>query len=231
MIKPMLCETSDNQLDNQMLKDYSHYFYELKYDGERILFSQNRLYNRQFFPKERDFPFIYSQLKDSGVECDGEIAFKDGKDFNRFQNKRTANQSDLIYYVFHIFKGDLPKSDNIKLVERHDNGYALFKYAMDMNYEGIIAKKRNYNYRQGIRSNEWVKFKCFKTAIIRVTDFEYNKAGITFSNPIRVACNGHQHIEVVNKFKENGYLDIEIQYLEKTINNAYRQPSFIRCVK
>lgn len=67
--------------------------------------------------------------------------------------------------------------------------------------------------------------------MIRVDSYELNKAGITFNNPIRVSCNGYKARAVKKQFDRQGFLDIEIQYLELTKNGKYRQPTFKRVVK
>ena len=225
----MLLMSSDNSISNPILKDERYYF-QLKIDGDRLLFYNGRLYNRRLIPQEQNFPEIAKALKESGCWCDGEIAIGEGKDFNEFQNWR-KHPERLIYYVFHIFKGKLPKHPQIKLLENYDNGFALFKYSKDMGYEGIIAKKRNYKYVPDYRTMEWLKFKNFKTEVIRVYAYELNKAGITFTYPLRVACNGKKHKAVKELFDRQGYLDIEIQYLEKTKTGKYRQPTFKRVVR
>ena len=162
--------------------------------------------------------------------CEGEIVIDEGKNFNEFQNWRRYPDR-LRFYVFHIFKGELPKCDFIVKEERHDNGLALFKYSKDRGYEGIVAKLRNYVYEFGTRSNQWIKFKCVKQKIITVTDYEVNKTGITFSSPIRVSVNGEKHKEVLAKFKERGQLDILVEYLEELPSGKLRQPIYKKVIE
>lgn len=93
--------------------------------------------------------------------------------------------------------------------------------------EGIIIKDMNSCY-QNKRADSWKKLKFFLEKQIRVIRYSENPKGIRAETEdgIAVQIAGEQHKEVKKKIDEEGYCEIDIQYLSETENKMLRFPSF-----
>lgn len=185
-IQPMLATLVDKPVEEE------GWVYELKWDGYRALSyvkggqvdirsRNNKSFNEKYYP-------IFNALKqwDVNAVVDGEIIVVNDKgfsDFSDLQNWRSEADGQLIYYLFDLLWLDgvsvmdlpleerkkmlrsiMPEDDSIiKISNNFDaTGKELFELADKMGLEGIIAKKSNSRYVQGIRSKEWLKIKTEK---------------------------------------------------------------------
>jgi bifunctional non-homologous end joining protein LigD len=198
IVEPMLATLVDEPFDKP------GWLYEVKWDGFRAialikkgepeLSSRNsKSFNDKFYP-------IYNELKTWKKEAvlDGEIVSVDEKgmaDFSSLQNWRSEADGTLIYYVFDILwydgkdttqlplierkellKNILPESPNIKFSESFEtSGLEFFKLAEEMSLEGIMAKKSDSLYTQGIRSKEWLKIKTEQRQEVVIGGFTKNE--------------------------------------------------------
>jgi len=117
---------------------------------------------------------------------DGEIVVldKDGKpNFKLIQNYEKDQKGILIYYIFDILYLNncvleklpfverrevlskfLPTLPNIKISQAIlEKGIDFFNAAASQGLEGIIGKKKDSIYQEGIRSKNWVKIKTHQT--------------------------------------------------------------------
>jgi len=197
-VEPMLATLVDEPFDKP------GWLYEVKWDGFRAialikkgepeLSSRNsKSFNDKFYP-------IYNELKTWKKEAvlDGEIVSVNEKgmaDFSSLQNWRSEADGTLIYYVFDILwydgkdttqlplierkellKNILPESPNIKFSESFEtSGLEFFKLAEEMSLEGIMAKKSDSLYTQGIRSKEWLKIKTEQRQEVVIGGFTKNE--------------------------------------------------------
>lgn len=197
-VEPMLATLVDEPFDEP------GWLYEVKWDGYRAialikkgepeLSSRNsKSFNDKFYP-------IYEELKTwkKDAVIDGEIVSVDEKgmaDFSSLQNWRSEADGTLIYYVFDILwydgkdttqlplkerkellKNILPESPNIKLSDSFEtSGLEFFKLAEEMSLEGIIAKKTDSVYTEGIRSKEWLKIKTEQRQEVIIGGFTINE--------------------------------------------------------
>jgi len=197
-VEPMLATLVDEPFDKP------GWLYEVKWDGFRAialikkgepeLSSRNsKSFNDKFYP-------IYNELKTWKKEAvlDGEIVSVNEKgmaDFSSLQNWRSEADGTLIYYVFDIvwydgkdtsqlplierkelLKNILPESPNIKFSESFEtSGLEFFKLAEEMSLEGIMAKKCDSLYTQGIRSKEWLKIKTEQRQEVVIGGFTKNE--------------------------------------------------------
>ena len=198
IVEPMLATLVDEPFDKP------GWLYEVKWDGFRAialikkgepeLSSRNsKSFNDKFYP-------IYNELKTWKKEAvlDGEIVSVNDKgmaDFSSLQNWRSEADGTLIYYVFDILwydgkdttqlplierkellKNILPESPNIKFSESFEtSGLEFFKLAEEMSLEGIMAKKSDSLYTQGIRSKEWLKIKTEQRQEVVIGGFTKNE--------------------------------------------------------
>jgi bifunctional non-homologous end joining protein LigD len=203
---PMLATLVDKPFDEP------GWFYEIKWDGYRavaminkgkvnLISRNNKSFNEKFYP-------ITASLKKWKIDgiIDGEICVLNDKGvahFGSLQNWRSEADGDLIYYVFDIlyFNGhdlkDLPleerrkiltnnlsKENNIRLSESFNTTATKFlATATKMGMEGIMAKKADSTYSEGVRTKEWLKIKANKRHEVVIGGFTQNEGSSkTFSS-------------------------------------------------
>jgi bifunctional non-homologous end joining protein LigD len=177
-IRPMLCTLTKEPMNDEQ------YLYEIKWDGYRIISyvsgSRVRLDSRNGLDYTKKYPRVAAALKKLGhkVVLDGEVVvFNDhGKpDFDTLQNYN-GNDTPIVYCVFdilwldgynlmnlalvdrkNILKDLLGKNETLRFSESFDNGPALYAEAVSLNLEGIVAKRKDSEYVQGERANNWLK--------------------------------------------------------------------------
>ena len=127
-----------------------------------------------------------------------------------------------------------PYNDSMLNVEVAEYGdvEVMLQRAKDEDREGIIIKDWNGVYESKKRSEYWLKLKFFKEEEFKGIEYEENNAGIKVSDEQgrSVQISGEQHHEVKELLDTNGEVLIEIQYLTKSKDGAYRFPSYKRVV-
>lgn len=197
-VKPMLATLIDEPFNDP------DWFFEIKWDGYRtislinknkvqLLSRNNKSFNEKFYP-------IYEELKlwNMNIVLDGEIIVENKKgvsDFGNLQNWKKPQDGLLLYYVFDllwcngynlmnvplkkrrdILKSILPQSTHILFSESiAENGQSLFKTAARLGLEGIIAKRNDSFYEEGIRSKEWLKIKTRKRQEVVIGGYTINQ--------------------------------------------------------
>ncbi|MBX2924312.1 MAG: DNA ligase D [Chitinophagaceae bacterium] len=167
------------------------------HNGKVQLISRN---NKSFNGK---FSVIYDELLQWKINLvlDGEIVAVDKKGiahFGALQNWSSQSKERLLYYVFDIlwlegkYLGRLPLKERLTLLhslpvlQRNDGiirtgfsvdgrGIDFFEQAKKTGLEGIIAKKLDSIYEQGIRSNAWLKIKIIQTEEAVIVGFTNKK--------------------------------------------------------
>jgi bifunctional non-homologous end joining protein LigD len=168
--------------------DDPEWIFEIKWDGYRAIAEVNknakRLYSRNGLSFEADYPTVYTELSKikKDVVLDGEIVALDteGKpQFQLMQNYKNDKSVPLCYYVFDclyvdgrsiehkpllerkaILKKLLPKSDIIRYCDHiEEQGRAFFKLMQERDLEGMIAKRADSSYVEGVRTGNWLKIK------------------------------------------------------------------------
>jgi len=160
------------------------YLYEIKWDGYRIIAygdgKKVRLDSRSALDYTKKYPPIVKALQDLNhkVVLDGEVVVfnEEGHpDFDSLQNYN-GHKTPISYCVFdilwldgysllelplterkEILKNLLEGNEIIRYSESFDDGEALYDQMLNLNLEGIVAKKRDSEYQPGIRGNEWLK--------------------------------------------------------------------------
>jgi bifunctional non-homologous end joining protein LigD len=181
-ITPMLAKLHDEPFDNP------DWVFEIKWDGYRAVAEVNkkniRLYSRNGLSFKEAYPPVFEELKKikKDVVIDGEIVALDDKGMPRFQLIQQYAQTHdvpICYYVFdclyvngksiedkplterkEILKKLLPASDIIVYCDHvEQQGKKFFKAASRQGLEGIIAKRADSTYSEGVRTSEWLKIK------------------------------------------------------------------------
>ena len=177
-VSPMLCTLTKEPLDN------SNFLYEIKWDGYRILSYVNgdavRMDSRSALNYTAKYPPIVAALKrlEHKVVLDGEVVvFNENgiPDFDALQLYNGHN-TPIQYCVFDILWMDgydlkglrleerkeivrllVEGNEVIRFSESFDDGPGLYEHALNLNLEGIVAKRRDSTYNEGIRGNDWLK--------------------------------------------------------------------------
>jgi len=177
-VKPMLCT-----LTKEVIAD-PDYLYEIKWDGYRIISYVNdgrvRMDSRSALDYTNKYPPVAKALKELGHDAvlDGEVVvFNDeGKpDFDALQTYNGHHKPinycvfDLLwldgYNLMHIALTDrktilkqlLNGNEVLRYSESFDDGQALYEQALDLDLEGIVAKRRDSNYIPDARGDNWLK--------------------------------------------------------------------------
>jgi len=62
-----------------------------------------------------------------------------------------------------ILKESLPEGSNVLLCDFIDEkGESYFKLALEKGLEGVVAKKKDSKYEEGLRTGSWLKIKNSK---------------------------------------------------------------------
>jgi bifunctional non-homologous end joining protein LigD len=181
-ITPMLAKLHDKPFDG------ADWVYEIKWDGYRAVAEVNkkevRLYSRNGLSFANEYPAVYEELKKikKDIVLDGEIVALDAEGKPQFQLLQQYAQDrnvPIVYYVFdclyvdgksikdkplterkEILRGLLPKSDIIVYCDHvAEQGKAFFGAVQKQGLEGMIAKRADSTYKEGLRTNDWLKVK------------------------------------------------------------------------
>ena len=203
---PMLATLVDKPFDEP------GWLYEIKWDGYRavaminkgkvdLISRNNKSFNEKFYPITASL----KKWKINGI-IDGEVCVLNDKGvahFGSLQNWRSEADGHLIYYVFDILylnghdlkdlpleerrkilTNNLPKENNIRLSESFNTTSTKFlATATKMGMEGIMAKKADSTYSEGVRTKEWLKIKANKRHEVVIGGFTQNEGSSkTFSS-------------------------------------------------
>ncbi|SDF29522.1 bifunctional non-homologous end joining protein LigD [Mucilaginibacter pineti] len=177
-VKPMLCT-----LTKEIVPD-DDYLYEVKWDGYRIIsYIENkkvRMDSRSALDYTKKYPPVAKALKELGHDAvlDGEVVVfnEEGKpDFDALQTFN-GHETPINYCVFDLLWLDgynlmsLPLTDRkallkelvkgndvLRFSESFEDGEALYQQALQLDLEGIVAKRKDSNYVPDARDNRWLK--------------------------------------------------------------------------
>ena len=212
-VSPMLCTLTKEPVSDP------EYIFEIKWDGYRIISYVNkgkvRMDSRSALDYTKKYPLIAQSVKDlkKDVVLDGEVVVfnKEGlPDFDALQLYNGHN-SPISYCVFDILWMDgynlmhLPlverkeilkklvgKNDVLKYSESFDDGEGLYQHMLDINLEGIVAKKKHSEYLPGVRSYEWLKIPTRKRQEFVIGGWAESQNGRAFRSLLFGAYEGRK---------------------------------------
>jgi bifunctional non-homologous end joining protein LigD len=212
-VSPMLCT-----LTKQPIAD-PEYTFEIKWDGYRIVSYVNRgkvrMDSRSALDYTKKYPPIVEALKSlkKDIVLDGEVVvFNDEglPDFDALQLYNGHN-SPISYCVFDVLWMDGYNLMHVPLVERKqilqklvkgnkvlkfsesfDDGEALYQQMLELNLEGIVAKKKNSDYLPGVRSYEWLKIPTRKRQEFVIGGWAESQNGRAFRSLLFGAYEGRK---------------------------------------
>ena len=148
-------------------KELKHNFPELE-QLERL--SSNVVVDGEIVVMREGKPDFQSLLERGQAVSEGEI-------------KRQAKRAPAIYIVFDVLEKDGKPLTNLPLMERkkilkesvkeganvflsdfiEEKGEAYYQSALDKGLEGVVAKKKDSHYEEGMRTGSWLKIKNLRT--------------------------------------------------------------------
>ena len=236
-IAPMLCT-----LTKEVEQD-TDYQYEVKWDGYRVVaFAGGRsvqLHSRSGLDYTAKYPNVVKALKASGhkMVLDGEMVVfnEEGMpDFDALQNYN-GKETPISYCVFDILWLDgydlkgLPlterkailqeicgDSDTLKFSESFDDGEGLYTRMVDMNLEGIVAKKKDSPYSEGVRGNDWLKTPTRKRQEFVIGGWAESDKARSFRSILFGAYNPEGQLEWIGR-SGGGYKEAEMPGILKKL--------------
>ncbi|WP_104381704.1 DNA ligase D [Sphingobacterium sp. HMA12] len=177
-IRPMLCTLIKEPIDRD------DYLYEVKWDGYRIVSFVEKgkvhMDSRSGLNYTSKYPLVEKALKSlkHDVIIDGEVVVfnqEEEPDFDALQ-LYNGHELPIKYCVFDLLWMDgqdlrgfplterkellkilVKDNDVFRYSESFDDGPALYQQMLDLNLEGIVAKKKDSVYTEGDRGNDWLK--------------------------------------------------------------------------
>jgi bifunctional non-homologous end joining protein LigD len=214
-IIPMAMATKTAAFDNE------DWYFEIKWDGFRTLAyisngtAELKSRNKASFNKR--FPLIKLELEKHRLKAvlDGEIVLLNSEGKPNFSGLMNGDDGLIVYYVFdilwlngkdltqlhlhnrkQILKNILPISDVVRYCDHVEgSGIEMFKLATEYGLEGIVAKNSYSRYYTDIRSSNWTKIKCRKTANVHITGLllDKDKKGSGFNSLIIGVKTGNEY--------------------------------------
>lgn len=219
------------------------------FDGEIVTFVKGvpsflKLQERTHAKKKEKIKSLVEQVPVVFMVFD--ILYLDGVDLT---NKSLMERKKLLDSF-----SDTETFIKVKYVE--EKGKELFKKVKKMNFEGIVAKKKDSVYEIGERVESWIKIKNLKeekffvggyfekneNAVISLYLGEYRKNKFCFVGKVSMGKKQklYEVIKNANVIKKSPFVDFEekeckyikptievtIAYLERTNTNHLRQPIF-----
>lgn len=199
-IKPMLAQSNEKPFNN---KDW---VFEIKWDGYRAIADLRetaiQLYSRNGLSYSEKFSKITKALDDQNHQMilDGEIVAynSEGKpDFQTLQKIGDNPDLAMTYQVFDLLWLNGHSTENLTLVQRKEllkealvenevikycehipeKGIDFFDQIKKMELEGMIAKKADSTYSEGVRSSDWLKIKFQNTEDVLICGFTEPNGG------------------------------------------------------
>ena len=189
---PMLAATS------QGVPAGDGWVFEIKWDGYRAIArvqgDEVQLWSRNGKRLDTRYPGVAAALPHAlaSADCvlDGELCSFDAAGTSRFEHFQRGEGS-IAYVVFDLLELDgrpliaepwsrrrerlseliVPGAATVVLSQVFDDGEALLAAARRRGLEGILAKRRQAQYRPGRRSDDWRKVKLREEATLRIAGY------------------------------------------------------------
>jgi bifunctional non-homologous end joining protein LigD len=235
-VNPMLCTLIKEPFSDP------RYLYEVKFDGYRIIAYVKKgkvtLSSRSGLDYTHKYPSVANELKklETDIIIDGEIVAlnKEGHpDFDALQ--KNTGETALAYYVFDILYyngydlGNLPLrerkeilshiipfNDILKFSNHFDDGVKLYDLIKEQQMEGIVAKKKESQYQQGIRNNDWLKLPTEKRQEFVIGGWAESANGRAFRSLLFGAYNKDNKLEWIGR-SGGGYKEKDMPAILKKL--------------
>ncbi len=242
-IKPMLATLSETPFDDP------EWLYEIKWDGYRAIAEtgkgEPRLYSRNGLDFTERFAAITAGLKKIKIPAviDGEVVLLNEQqlpDFQKLQDYENNTSFPLVYYCFDLLSlngnntEELPLTERKKLLKKllgrnrlirycdhvEDKGIRFLEKAREAGLEGIIAKRKDSTYTEGIRSREWLKLKNVQSTEVVIVGFTAPKGSRKYFGSL-ILANKKGHT-----WKYRGH--VGTGFNEQLLDTLYRKMSKLK---
>ncbi|MDD5457039.1 MAG: DNA ligase D [Candidatus Margulisbacteria bacterium] len=241
-LSPMLAQLDEKPFDRD------GWWFEIKWDGFRVMADIQdgavKLYSRNNILLNEKFPEVVEALTavPGQLILDGEIVALDEKGISHFQALQDIHKGTApVYYVFDIlyYRGHkltalplkqrfeilskvLPVSETIRLNGHIEKaGKAMFKEAVKLGLEGIIAKNSASPYRMGLRSGDWLKLKIKKEDEFIIAGFTKPQGSRKYFGALVLGQFEKQNL-VFRGLAGTGFTDSTLAKLYKTMKPLIR---------
>lgn len=219
------------------------YLCEIKWDGYRIISyvqkGKVRMDSRSGLDYTSKYPPVKAALSalKHDVVIDGEVVVfnEEGRpDFDALQ-KYNGHSPAIYYCVFDLLWLDgenlmqLPLAerkarlqqliaghDLLRFSESFDDGQELYKRVLELNLEGVVAKKRDSPYLQGDRSYNWLKIPTRKRQEFIIGAWAESDRGRSFRSLLFGAYNNDGELEWIGR-SGGGYKEKEMPVILKKL--------------
>jgi bifunctional non-homologous end joining protein LigD len=245
-MKPMLCEKATIEEVEQLSP--GDWIAQRKHDGLRAYIDNGKLYNRHGKDITKQFP-EFAGIKDLHG-FDGEIVAisEDFTDISgrahlkdAFSIKILSQKHPARFMCFDVWDSDKPFKDRhaeildkmmnskplwFHLVGWHEIEHAWAQANRD-NWEGIVVKRIDAPYQQGVRSKDQLKVKRFVEENAVFTTYQEHARGIRIATADgkSININGAQAAPIKAIIDREGQITCGVQYLPQA-SGVWRIPSF-----
>jgi ATP-dependent DNA ligase len=254
MMQPMLCQPVTLDAAKELVLS-GEWVIEEKYDGVRAYIEDGKLYDRRGKEMTQQFP-EFEGLKEFKMSFDGEIVAQSGKfnDISgrvhlrdRFLIRLQAKRSPAKFMVFDVVGAGYAQQSldgRREVLEKMDfSGFPWMVLArqypgsdfatrwndvLEHGKEGLVLKRRAASYQFGKRAADWLKLKAWEETTATFTKLEVHPKGVRLETEDghSVNVNGVQAEEVIARFRRDGVVLGEVQYLPQRESSAWRFPSW-----
>ena len=191
--RPMLAKVAEKAFSNRdwLFEVKWDGFRAIAYIEEPFsLKSRNEKELKQSFPELAELKKLANNIVVDGeivVMREGKPDFQSllqrGKAVSKLEIQRHANKQPAVYIVFDILEKDGKSLTNVPLIKRkeilkasmkeganvllcdfiEEKGEIYFESALEKGLEGIVAKRKDSEYEEGLRTGSWLKIKKLKT--------------------------------------------------------------------
>jgi DNA ligase D-like protein (predicted ligase)/DNA ligase D-like protein (predicted polymerase)/DNA ligase D-like protein (predicted 3'-phosphoesterase) len=232
--------------------DASHWAFEGKWDGYRLLVDARHGELTLRSRSGRDVTSEYAQLKavaadlaDHHVLLDGEVVALDASgvpSFGEMQNRARASRVE--FWAFDLLHLDGRSLLNVTFRDRRrllealagasnlvvpeqitGDGEAALEYSQRRRWEGVVAKKWDSTYQPGRRSASWVKEKNWKTQEFVIGGWREGDGGRSGGvGALLMGIPGEGGLDFVGRVG-TGFTDKELAMLKRTLAPLHTEHS------
>jgi bifunctional non-homologous end joining protein LigD len=243
----MMAQTADDPFDNE------DWLFEIKFDGYRAIAEVDKgevkLYSRNGLGFEAAYPEVYNALKQLKLKAifDGEIVAMDSDNRSSFKLMQKAGKDPnigLYYYIFDLLSLEGKDMQSLPLLERKAqistlikgndilrysdhvlaDGKDFFQLVIEHDLEGMIAKRIESIYHQGIRSRDWLKIKHQHNQEAIIVGFTPPQGGRKFFGALVLAVYDKKELMYVGNvgtgFDEQTLKDLHTLMLSLKTDNS-----------
>ncbi len=224
--------------------DASHWAFEGKWDGYRLIFDARHgeltLRSRSGRDVTLEYPQLTSlaaDLVDHRVILDGEVVALDESDVPSFGEMQNRTRSSRVeFWAFDLLHIDGRSLLNVKFRDRRrllealaggsnlvvpeqitGDGEAALEYSRQRRWEGVVAKKWDSTYQPGRRSAAWVKEKNWKTQEFVIGGWRGGDGGRSGGvGALLMGIPGEGGLDFVGRVG-TGFTDKELTMLKRTL--------------